>query len=232
MFASSYLGGVNVAAGDLNQDGIPDVAVAPALGGPLSSLPPVRVLDGVSGIQIAGPLGSFAPFGGSYHGGIAVAVGDVNGDSKPDLIAAAVSGGTPEIRVFDGVSGALLADFFVTGSDFAGGLTIAAADLTGDGKAEIVVGAGAGGQPRVKVFNPLTGTTIAGPLGSFLAFASTFHGGVNVGSDAVAGDVNDDGTPDLAVGTGPGTLARQGVQRSNRRAPPRPHAVRFGARRR
>jgi hypothetical protein len=98
----------------------------------------------------------------------------------------------------------VIADFFALDPDFRGGISVAAADLTGDGRAELAIGAGEGGGPRVKVYNPLTQQTIGGPLASFFAFDPGFRGGVFVGADALAGDVDADGTFDLAVGSGPG----------------------------
>src|SRR5262249_12311599 len=80
------------------------------------------------------------------------------------------------------------------------------ADFTGDKKAEVVVGAGANG--RVKVYDPLAGTIIPGPLGSFRAFGTSYTGGVFVGTDALAGDVNGDRVPDLVVGTDAGATAQ------------------------
>ncbi len=200
VYADSFRGGVRVAAADFNQDGYPDLLVAPGAGGG----PNIRIYDGKTGNQIAGPLGSFWAFDPSFQGGVNIAAADVDGDGFPDAIVAAGPGGGPRVRVFSGATGAVIADFFALDAEFRGGISVAAADLTGDGKAEIAIGAGEGGGPRVKVYNPLTQQPIAGPLGSFFAFDDTFRGGVYVGSDALAGDVNGDGTFDLAVGSGPG----------------------------
>ncbi|MBX9624479.1 MAG: hypothetical protein K2X82_11780 [Gemmataceae bacterium] len=49
---------------------------------------------------------------------------------------------------------------------------------------------------------------MAGPLGSFFAFDPAQRGGVNVGTDSMAGDLGGDGVADLAVGTGPGAAPR------------------------
>lgn len=203
-FESSFKGGVRVAVGDFTRDGFPDVVVA---AGPTGG-PHVRILDGKTGNQITGPLGSFWAYDPGFTGGVHVAAADVDGDRTPDVITAAGVGGGPNVKVFSGATGMVLADFMAFDTDFSGGITVAAADLTGDGKSEVAVGAGRGGGPRVKVYDPLTATPIAGPLGSFFAFEPNFNGGVFVGADALAGDVDADGTPDLAVGTGPETTAR------------------------
>ena len=56
-----------------------------------------------------------------------------------------------------------------------GGVNVAAADLDGDGRDEIITGAGPGGGPNVRVFS-FAGDVLA----SFDAYESTFHGGVDV----------------------------------------------------
>jgi serralysin len=59
------------------------------------------------GTELAEVL-SFFPYATGFNGGVRVAVGDVNGDVKPDIINAPGSGGAPQVKVFDGGSGAEL----------------------------------------------------------------------------------------------------------------------------
>lgn len=202
-FGFEYSGGVNVAAGDITGDGFPDAILAPSEGGG----PRVRVLDGKSGEQIKGPLGDFFAYDEDFRGGVSIAAGDVNADGTPDLITAAGIGGGPHIKVFDGRSGALLHSFFALEPEFRGGINVAAADFTDDGRAEIVVGAGPGGGPRVRTLSVDSGEPITGPLGDFFSGDPEFRGGVFVGTDAVAGDVDADEMADLVVGSGVGTEA-------------------------
>jgi hypothetical protein len=54
-------------------------------------------------------------------------------------------------------------------------VSVAAADFTGDGKAEVAVG---GTDGRVKTLNPLTGMVLTGPLGDFRAFGAGYTGSV------------------------------------------------------
>ncbi len=69
-----------------------------------------------------------------------------------------------------------VASFFAYDPAFSGGVTVAAADLTGDGVAEIITGAGPGGGPHVRAFNLAGGTPIE--LTSFFAYDPAFSGGV------------------------------------------------------
>lgn len=78
---------------------------------------------------------------------------------------------------------------------------MAAADLNGDGRAEVITSAGAGGGPHVRVFDGaalLTGTLVE--VHSFFAYAPSFTGGVFVG----AADLNGDDRADIITGAGGG----------------------------
>jgi uncharacterized repeat protein (TIGR01451 family) len=156
--------------------------------------PFVRSFD----VATARELTAFFAFSEDFRGGVRVAVGDVSGDGVPDVIAAAGPGGPPQVRAFDGVSGATLHNFFAYAPAFTGGVFVAAGDVDGDGRADIITGvdAGAGGGPHVKVFSSLGGTE----LRSFFAYGLDFAGGVRVAS----GDVNGDGVADIITAPGAG----------------------------
>jgi FG-GAP-like repeat len=139
---------------------------------------------------------AFFAYDTGFTGGISVATGDVTGDGIEDVITGAGPGGGPHIKVYDGVSGSELRSFFAFSPFFRNGVSIAVGDVNRDGFAEVVVGAGPGGGPHVKVFDGATG----GELRSFFAFDSRFRGGVSV----AAGDLNNDGRADVVVGAGSG----------------------------
>jgi hypothetical protein len=139
---------------------------------------------------------SFDAYPVGFHGGVTVAMGDVDGDGTPDIITAAGPGGGPHIKVFSGVNGGLIENFFAYNAAFTGGVFVAAGDVNGDGHADIITGAGAGGGPLVKVFSGSDGTVLAG----FFAYPASFTGGVRV----AAGDINNDGHADIITGAGRG----------------------------
>ena len=81
------------------------------------------------------------------------------------------------MKVFRGTNLALITSFMAFSQDFRGGVSVGAADVDGDGKADIITGAGPGGGPHVKVFK---GTDLS-VLESDFAFDPSFRGGVFVG---------------------------------------------------
>lgn len=189
-YDNAFRGGVRVALGDVNGDGVKDVVLAPGVGGG----PRVKVLDGKTGDQLA----DFFVYDPSFTGGLYVAAGDVNGDGHADIITGTGVGGGPRIRVLDGATlgRTVLEDFFAYDNAFRGGVLVASGDLNGDGKAEIIAGTGPGGGPQVLAFSGEGGHT----LQSFFAYDGSFRGGVLV----AAGDLNGDGKAEIIAGTGPG----------------------------
>jgi uncharacterized repeat protein (TIGR01451 family) len=173
----SFLGGVFVAGGDVNGDGFADIITGAGPGGG----PHVKVFPSFMGaFGVTGA--SFFPYDPNFHGGVTVAAGDVNADGGADIITAPGFGGGPVVRIFDGpaaLGGILrpLSNLFAYDLSFRGGVFVAADDLNGDGRADIITGAGPSGGPHVKVFN---GANLA-LLQSFFAYDPAFNGGVYVG---------------------------------------------------
>jgi streptogramin lyase len=164
-------------------------------GSDAGSRPLVRVFDGLLGNM----TNQFLAYNPRFTGGVRVATGDINGDGVPDIVTAPGPGGGPEIRVFNGLSGALIMDFWAYAPNFTGGVNVACADVNGDGHADIITGPDAGGGPEVRVVDGKTQAL----LYDFFAFSGTFTGGVRV----AGGDVNHDGKDDIIAGKGPGADA-------------------------
>ncbi|MFN4259017.1 MAG: choice-of-anchor Q domain-containing protein [Gemmataceae bacterium] len=201
----SFLGGVRVAVGDVNGDGVPDIITGAGPGGG----PHVKVIDGTKLDEVlpngmiapSAVLASFFAYSPTFTGGVYVGVGELNGNPGVEVITGAGAGGGPHVRSFQiagGVATQLpgpLGSFFAYAPTFTGGVRVAAGDVTGNGLDEILTGAGPGGGPHVKAFNA-AGTTIR----SFFAYNPTFTGGVYVAS----GDINGDGFDDIITGAGAG----------------------------
>jgi uncharacterized protein (TIGR03118 family) len=199
-FEASFTGGVFVSMGDLNGDGVPDLAISPDQGGG----PRVRVFDGKTLTQIADFFGIDDP---NFRGGARTAIGDLNGDGKGDLIVAAGFGGGPRIAAFDGaqltMTGGpkLFGDFFAFEPTLRNGAFVAAGDLNGDGKADLVTGGGPSGGPRVQILSgaDLVAGGTQTVLANFFAGDPNTRGGVRVAVANLAA-----GGPALIVGDGTG----------------------------
>lgn len=192
-------GASRVATGDVNGDGIEDFAVATSAG--RSTL--VRVLDGNDRTQ----LFSIAPYGSGFTGGAFVALGDITGDKRADLVITPDITGGPRVRIFSGDGFAQIADFFgIDDVDFRGGARAAIGDLNGDSRGDLVVSAGFGGGPRVALFDGMQLQLSGGPkfIGDFFAFEPDLRNGAYV----AIGDTNGDGFGDLIAGAGSGGAPR------------------------
>jgi ELWxxDGT repeat protein len=183
-----FTGGVRVAVGDVNGDGIPDIITVPGPGGG----PDLRVWDGWSGQLIR----EYMVYSPSFAGGVWVATGDVNGDGFSDIITGADAGGGPHVKVVSGKDGSVLYSFYAYGAGFTGGVRVAAGDVNRDGRADIITAPGPGGGPHIEVWS---GASLQ-LLQSYFAYGANFSGGVYV----AAGDVNGDGVADIITGPGAG----------------------------
>jgi len=140
---------------------------------------------------------------GDFQGGAGTAAGDVDGDGIAEIITAAGPGGGPHVRVYkvNAVTGKAteLAGFFAYDVNFTGGVRVAAVDINGDGKAEVVTAPGPGGGPHLRVFriNPTGG---ASEIDGFMAYAPEVTIGINI----TGGDINGDGIEEVITGPGPG----------------------------
>lgn len=139
--------GADVATGDVDGDGINEIVV----GYRSQSSPRVAIFRRSS----ASPLNfvkasDFKAFEGNTSP--RVAVGDVNNDGKDEIIAAKGRGSSPAVRIFNS-EGETINTSFVVSRDFRGGLDVAAADVAGDGRHEIIVSQLTDGSSFVRVFD-------------------------------------------------------------------------------
>ncbi|MFO0938000.1 MAG: FG-GAP-like repeat-containing protein [Gemmataceae bacterium] len=183
VYESSFTGGVYVSTGDVNGDGKDDIITGTGNGGG----PRVRVLDGAT--LGANTLQDFFAYESSFRGGVQVAAGDISGDGRDDIVTGTGVGGGPRVEVFDSVDHSVIRNFFAYDASFRDGVNVGTGDIDGDGRDDLLVGAGTGGAPHVR---GISGKTNA-DLGSFFADDSSLRGGVRV--DSV--DVNNDGKDDF-----------------------------------
>jgi hypothetical protein len=174
-----------VDAGDANADGVPDLLV----GSSGASL--VRMLSGASGAAL------WTRTGPAFFGWDVDRAGDVDADGALDLVVGAPADG--KVRVLSLATGATLREIVGPAGDFFGGAVAGVGDVDGDGFDDLAIGAKWADSPS---------TTFAGAVWTYSGRLGTpiraYHGaesGDRVGfALAGLGDVDGDGTPELAIG--------------------------------
>ncbi len=97
---------------------------------------------------------------------------DLRGEEK--LVITPLSKAESKVKIIEPTDFSS-SQFFAYSPNFRGGVNVAAGDIDGDGKDEIITGPGVTGGPHIRIFSP-TGLLQT----AFYAFAPNFAGGVNV----------------------------------------------------
>jgi len=198
-YDENFRGGVKVVSGDLDGDGIDEIIAGAGYGGG----PQVRIFN------YSGHLyGQFFAYNSNFRGGVNVAVGDIDGDEKDEIITGAGYGGGPQVRIFD-AHARLQSQFFAYDENFRGGVNVAVANINNSSKRlqeEIVTSPGKGGGPHIRIF-----TEKGEVLGQFFAFDQRFRGGVNIALI----DIDNDNNSEIITAAGPGGAPHVRIYNNN-----------------
>ncbi len=192
----------SVAVGDVNGDGKLDLLVANTI------CAPNDCATGSVGVLLGNGDGSFQPVVTYDSGGFSaesVAVADVNGDGKPDLLVTNNCVTEGAFNCVNGSVGVLLGNGDGTfqsavsyGSGGTGASSVAVRDVNGDGKLDLLLANACGNNGNYGCMIGSVGVLLGNGSGTFKAAAIDASGGYEPYSVAV-GDVNRDGNPDLLV---------------------------------
>jgi len=191
VYPSGFQGGVRVAACDFDGDGRAEVVSVAGPGG----APHVRIMQFDASGNFAGDLASFFAYDLGFTGGLFIACGDIDGDLQPEIILGVDAGGGPHVRILRFLGGVIsvLDEFFAYDAGFRGGIRVAAGDVDGDGRADLILGAGPGGGPHVRVLKYTPGGWIE--LVSTMVYDIGFRQGIFV----AAGDLTGDGVAEVVT---------------------------------
>lgn len=164
--------GFNISSGDVNGDGESEIVLAAEKG----SEPSVRIYSKQGKL-----LKQFLVYDKKFKGGVRLSVADFNNDGLADIAVVPGPGGGPHVRIFNS-DGRVIRQFFADDVKSRGGLTIALGDVDNNGQSELVIGAGVGRPPLVKIYSAQ-----AKLQGVFLVFPKTYLGGVNVAVSSIYG---------------------------------------------
>jgi hypothetical protein len=182
--------GTAVAVGDLNGDGKLDVVVAN-----YCSDSGCQVGEGSAGVLLGNGDGTFQAVKTYDSGGVyarAVAIADLNGDHKPDLIVANEASNTVGVLLGNGDGTFQSAVTYGSGGMFP--FSVAVADVSGDDVPDILV-TNACNDPNC---DGTVGVLLGNGNGTFQPVVTHSSGAINAFSVTIA-DLNHDGKPDLVV---------------------------------
>ena len=114
-YDKNFRGGVNVAVGDVDGDGVSDIITGAASNGDSG----VRIFDVYGGI-----IGDFLAFDDVSEFGINVTAGDINNDGIDEVIASPAIGDSSLVKMFD-LNGNILEKMQVFNGGFNKGINVA-----------------------------------------------------------------------------------------------------------
>lgn len=129
-YDQEFRGGVDVAVGDVNNDGFEEIVTGTGFTGG----PHVKIFSCNGQL-----LNEFMAYNERFKGGVDVAVGDVNGDGIKEIITGPGPSGGPHIKVIS-QDNQILNEFMAYNENDRNGIIVSSGDITGDGLDEILVG--------------------------------------------------------------------------------------------
>jgi hypothetical protein len=160
-----FRGEIKVSCGDVDGDGDNEIVTALGSGGS----PQIKIFSSSGQLKV-----QWYAFLQKFTGGVNIAVGDVNGDGRAEIVTSIASKASPYVRVFD-YFGFLQTQFLAYDANNFNGVTLAVNDLNNDSASEIITGVGHGVPPHVRIFDYLGVSQ-----GGFFAYDKKFLGGLTL----------------------------------------------------
>jgi uncharacterized repeat protein (TIGR01451 family) len=202
-FNSAYLGGVEVAVGDVNGDGFNDIIAGQSSGaGRVSAfLVNPTASDPVANV----PYRAFRPFPSPYALGVMIAAGDFGTysggvktsalpDGRAEIVVGTNAGTRAQVRIYDASTATprLVKTILPFASTFQGGVTLSTGRYNFDAIDDVMIGAGVGGNSAVEVYDGAN-WALRKKIDAFAAFgrpnAAVFAAMLDLDGDGRADDV-------------------------------------------
>ncbi len=177
----SGFGDIKIA--DLNGDSRQQLVMGAAVG----SEPVIRIASYNGSVEK-----EFFAYEDTFLGGISLALGDISGDGKKDIIVAPKTNGNGHIKVFD-LNGNLIKEFAAYNRDYKGEVVLASGNIDGKGNDEIVLAFGEGAKSDIRLFS-----SEGKLIGAFYAFDETYLGGLEIEVANLSG-IKDGGKAEIVV---------------------------------
>ena len=201
-FGDAYFGGLSIAFGDFDGNGISDLAVGKSRGADVV----VFALEGGAAGWAASPFRSFQPYGSSHVNGVVLAAADIGvvaggvvqdattADGQHELVVATGAGASRPVNVLSLATGQTLVRQIPANGDYGlTGVAVAAARFDADAIDDIFVSGGRGASAVTDVYS---GAAQAG-AGLLRRYgAAPGSGGTNARSYASGIDLDGDGQVD------------------------------------
>jgi hypothetical protein len=236
-YGSKFVGGVQVAIGDVTGDGLNDIITVPSTGPALVKVFQPVLVNGVPTYNAAQPYREFLAFPSSFVGGAVVAAADMgstpvaNGpfdtllpDGKAEIIVGSGPGMEATVKVFDvsrmttllphtvPKAAGSFTPFSTRTSIFKGGVSLDVARFTASPVPDILVGAGVNGRSMVDVWawNASAAATLSSLATNGTGFAAFTDASSNSPVEVAAVDTTSDGIAnEILVAQGPGGTTGQ-----------------------
>jgi subtilisin family serine protease len=185
-YDADFRGGVRVAVGDVNRDGVDDIITAPG-----SGMSPVIKVFNKKGNTI---VDSFTAFDGTFAGGTYVSALNWDGEDGDEIAVSAGETGGPQVILYNPRNGREIRSFFAYDHDYHGGVQTVGLDREND-DADALIVAPLDGVADIHRYEPRDPENTILALSPFNGFVTDYTGGAVV----AAGRLGSSRTDSIAV---------------------------------
>ena len=142
-YDASFDGGVNVAVGDISNNGMAEIVLAP-------------ISKHVSEIKVFNyknsQKASWLAYDTDMRSGVNISIADVNNDNWPEIVTVPAKDYAPQVKMFN-IRGRLKSEFLAFNSYLTNGVRVLAGDISGDSLPEVLVLPSKGSAALLRIYD-------------------------------------------------------------------------------